>query len=50
MEAEPRAGLIGADLKRHALAEDVDGQLEILDGRLVDRGRLLLFLAACGIG
>src|SRR5260370_39934952 len=32
LQTEPRAGLVRADLECHALAENIDGQLEILCG------------------
>src|SRR5437879_8098142 len=50
LETEPRAGLIGADLKRHALAENVDRQFQVLDGRRTEWKRLLRLRHACGIG
>src|SRR6266700_2787870 len=50
LEAEPRSGLIGADLKRYAFAENIDGQLEILERRRAERERLLCLWRASGIG
>ncbi len=49
LQAEPRAGLVGAHLKRYALAQNIDGQLEILDGRRAERKRLLRLRRAHGI-
>src|SRR5260370_18634982 len=43
LEAEPRAGLVRAHLKRDTLTENIDGQLEILCGRRAKRERLLDF-------
>src|SRR6266851_1117787 len=49
LEAEPRSGLIGADLKSHALAKHVDRQFEILERRGAERERLLRLRRARGI-
>src|SRR5713226_3423148 len=50
LQTEPRAGLIRAHLKSHALAENIDGQLEILQRRRAERERLLRLRRARGIG
>src|SRR5439155_18292212 len=50
LETEPRAGLIRADLKRYTLAENVDRQFQVLDGRRTERKRLLRLRHARGIG
>src|SRR5260370_35445075 len=50
LEAEPGAGLSGGNWKGHTLAENVDGQLESLDGRRAERERLLRLRDARGIG
>src|SRR6202021_1922530 len=41
LELEPCAGLVGAYLKRNALAEEVDGQFEIFERGRAERQRLL---------
>src|SRR6266436_4058729 len=50
LETEPRAGLIGAHLKRDALAKHVDGQFEILERRRAEWKRLLRLRRARGVG
>ena len=49
LQTEPRAGLIGAHLKSHALAKNIDGQLEILQRGRAERERLLRLRGAGGI-
>ena len=50
LEAEPGAGLIGADLEGHAFTQNVDGQLEIPEQWRTERQRLLGLRGAGGIG